>query len=80
MALADHIKGAIHKLSERHSKKHEKPLEKKKEKHIGFKGAEDKVEHEGYSKKIAGAIIASAARHASPAAKKANTHLKRVKG
>lgn len=81
MALAEHIKGAIHKLSERHSSKHKKPMEKeKKEKHIGFKGAEDKVEHEGYSKKIAGAIIASAARHASPAAKKANPHLKRVKG
>jgi hypothetical protein len=47
-------------------------------KHIGFKGAEKKVEHEGYSKKIAGAIIASRTRNASAAAKKKNPHLKRV--
>jgi len=48
-------------------------------KHIGFKGAQKKVESEGYSKKIAGAIIASRTRHASAAAKKANPNLKRVK-
>lgn len=35
-----------------------------KTKHIGFKGAQAKVEKEGYSKKIAGAIIASASRKA----------------
>lgn len=49
-------------------------------KHIGFKGAQEKVEHEGYSKKIAGAIIASRTRHASAAAKKANPRLNNVKG
>lgn len=49
-------------------------------KHVGFKGAQESVEREGYSKKIAGAIIASRTRHASAAAKKANPRLKRVKG
>jgi len=50
-----------------------------KVKHIGFKGAQKKVESEGYSKKVAGAIIANASRKASPAAKKVNSHLKKVK-
>jgi hypothetical protein len=49
-------------------------------KHIGFKGAQAKVEKEGYSKKTAGAIIAASTRNASAAAKKANPRLKRVKG
>lgn len=53
---------------------------KKKIKHVGFKGAEENVEREGYSKKIAAKIIASRTRGASAAAKKANPHLKRVKG
>lgn len=35
---------------------------------------------EGVSKKAAGAILANASRKASPAAKKANPKLKRVKG
>ena len=48
-------------------------------KHIGFKGAQAKVEKEGYSKKIAGAIIAAGARKASKAAHKRNPHLNRVK-
>jgi hypothetical protein len=52
----------------------------KKVKHIGFKGAMQKVEKEGYSKKSAGAIVASASRGASSAAKKANPALKKVKG
>ncbi len=47
-------------------------------KHIGFKGAEAKVQKEGYSKKSAGAIIASASRNASAASKKANPRLKKV--
>jgi hypothetical protein len=47
-------------------------------KHLGFSKVQSKVEKEGYSKKAAGAIVASAARHASPAAKKANPRLKRV--
>lgn len=49
-------------------------------KHVGFKGAQKKVQGEGYSKKQAGAIVASAARKASPAAKKANPNLKKVRG
>lgn len=49
-------------------------------KHMGFKAAQKSVEKEGYGKKAAGAIIASASRKASPAAKKANPSLKKVKG
>lgn len=49
-------------------------------KHIGFKGAQEKVESEGYSEKSAGAIIADATRNASAAAKRNNPRLKRVKG
>ncbi len=49
-------------------------------KHPGFKAVQGKIEKEGYSKKEAGAILAKASREASPAAKKANPHLKRVKG
>lgn len=48
--------------------------------HPGFKAVQSKIEHEGYSHKIAGAILASRTRHASKAAKKANPRLKRVKG
>lgn len=48
-------------------------------KHIGFKGAQNKVEKEGYSEKDAGAIIAAATRSASAAAKSSNPRLKRVK-
>jgi hypothetical protein len=47
--------------------------------HPGFSAVESKVEGEGYSEKAAGAIVASAARKASPAAKKANPNLKKVK-
>ncbi len=52
----------------------------KKIKHVGFQGAMKKVEKEGYSKKSAGAIVASASRGASPAAKAKNPMLKKVKG
>lgn len=48
-------------------------------KHPGFKGAQKSVEKEGYSKKQAGAIVASASRNASKKAKKANPKLKKVK-
>ena len=47
-------------------------------KHPGFAKVQSKIEREGYSKKAAGAILANASRHASPAAKKANPRLKRV--
>ena len=48
--------------------------------HPGFAAVQRKIEGEGYSKKSAGAILASATRKASPAAKKANPRLNRVKG
>jgi hypothetical protein len=47
-------------------------------KHPGFAAVQNKIEKEGYSKDQAGAILANASRKASPAAKKANPHLKRV--
>jgi len=48
--------------------------------HPGFKAVQSKIAaKEGVSKKEAGAILAKASRNASPAAKKANPHLKRVK-
>lgn len=49
-------------------------------KHPGFKAVQQKVQKEGYSKEQAGAIVASAARKASPAAKAKNPNLNRVKG
>lgn len=48
--------------------------------HPGFEAVQDKIEHEGYSKKIAGAILAKRTREASKGAKKKNPHLLRVKG
>lgn len=47
--------------------------------HPGFKAVQSKIQSEGYSKKAAGAILASATRNASPEAKKENPRLKRVK-
>ena len=48
---------------------------------MGFKAAQKQIaKKEGVSKDRAGAILASAARKASPAAKKANPNLKKVKG
>lgn len=58
---------------------HVRKGQKMSTKHIGFKGAQEKVEREGFSKKVAGAIIASRTRHASAAAKKENPRLKKVK-
>lgn len=48
--------------------------------HPGFKAVQKKIEGEGYSHKIAGAILAARTRNASAKAKKANPRLKRVKG
>ena len=48
--------------------------------HPGFQAVQSKIEKEDYSHKIAGAILASRTRRASAAAKRANPHLKRVKG
>jgi hypothetical protein len=50
-------------------------------KHPGFKAVQSSIAaKEGVSKKSAGAILASASRGASSAAKRANPNLKRVKG
>ena len=47
---------------------------------MSFKSEQAKIARkEGVSKKSAGAILANATRHASPAAKRANPKLKRVK-
>jgi hypothetical protein len=52
-----------------------------KKAHPGFKAEQAKIAaKEGVSKKAAGAILASAARKASPAAKAKNPNLKKVKG
>lgn len=49
-------------------------------KHPGFKAVEAKIEKkEGVSGKAAGAILASATRKASPAAKAKNPRLNKVK-
>lgn len=53
---------------------------KKSAKHPGFQSVQKKIMKEGYSKKQAGAILASKTRSASKKAKKANPRLKRVKG
>lgn len=45
-----------------------------------FASVQKKIEGEGYSKKSAGAILAKKTREASPAAKKANPNLKKVRG
>lgn len=47
--------------------------------HPGFKAVQSSIEKEGYSKKSAGAILASHTRNASKAAKKKNPRLNRVK-
>lgn len=53
----------------------------KSKKHPGFKAVQSSIaKKQGISKEAAGAILASAARKASPAAKKANPRLKKVKG
>ncbi len=48
--------------------------------HSGFAAVQKHIEGEGFSKKVAGAILASRTRHASKEAKKKNPHLNRVKG
>lgn len=47
--------------------------------HPGFKAVQGKIQQEGFSKKVAGAILAARTRNASVSAKKANPRLKRVK-
>lgn len=71
-----HRSGIVNK-KEYHSAK---PTGKHSKKHPGFASVQHKIEGEGYSHKIAGAILAHASRHASKAAHKANPRLNRVKG
>jgi hypothetical protein len=53
---------------------------KTSKKHPGFKSVQSKIARkQGVSKKRAGAILAASTRKASPAAKKRNPRLKRVK-
>ena len=47
---------------------------------MSFKAVQGQIEKEGYGKAAAGAILAKSTRDASPAAKKANPNLKKVKG
>ena len=47
---------------------------------MSFKSVQKKIEGQGHSAASAGAILASATRNASAAAKKKNPKLKRVKG
>lgn len=50
-------------------------------KHPGFQSVQASIaKREGISSERAGAILAASSRHASKAAKKANPHLRRVKG
>ncbi len=46
---------------------------------MGFKAAQRSIMKRGYSKEAAGAILASATRNASAAAKRRNPNLKKVK-
>jgi hypothetical protein len=50
------------------------------DKHPGFKAVQKSIASQGYGMKRAGAILAAKTRSASPAAKKANPRLNRVKG
>ena len=54
---------------------------KMKKPHPGFKAVQSSIaERQGVSQDRAGAILAAASRRASPAAKRANPRLHRVKG
>lgn len=54
---------------------------KKSKKHPGFKAVQKKIAaRQGVGMERAGAILAAGARKASPAAKKKNPRLRRVKG
>jgi hypothetical protein len=56
-------------------------LAKKGDSHPGFKAVQSKIAAKsGVGKERAGAILAASTRRASPAAKRANPRLKRVKG
>lgn len=57
------------------------PFKGKDKKHPGFKAVQAQIAaKEGVSSKAAGAMLAAKTRAASPAAKRSNPNLKRVKG
>lgn len=53
--------------------------QKMKSAHPGFANVQKRIEGEGYSKKEAGAILASSTRKASKSAKAKNPRLRKVK-
>ena len=55
-------------------------MNKKPVKHPGFAKVQAKIQAEGYTKQQAGAILAATTRKASPAAKRKNKNLLKVKG
>lgn len=58
-----------------------KMAKKKSKKHPGFKAVQSQIAAQsGVSMEGAGAILANSTRNASPAAKKKNPRLKKVKG
>ena len=59
--------------------KNAKRFQGKAKKGMGFKAAQANIMKGGKSKEAAGAILASAARNASPFAKSKNPNLKKVK-
>ena len=61
------------------SVKNAKKARSKPKKGMGFKAAQENIMKSGKSKDAAGAILAAAARNASPAAKRKNPNLKKVK-
>jgi len=59
--------------------KNAKKAQGKSKKGMGFKAAQKNIMASGKSKEAAGAILASATRNASAAAKRRNPNLKKVK-
>ena len=82
MALSEHLHHAIHHMAEKYRAKHKEDKHKSEHSkaHPGFKKIQSKIEKEGYSKEIAGKILAARTREASSSARKANPRLNRVKG
>ena len=83
LAMAQHsprVDHSIHGLWTRLSAAYsDKSGDNMAKKHPGFAKVQSKIEGEGYSKKSAGAILASSTRKASSKAKKANPKLRKVK-
>ena len=61
-------------------KNHERGGSNMAKAHPGFAAVQSKIQGEGYSKRAAGAILASRTRKASASAKRKNPRLRKVKG